>query len=257
MTCATTPAFWARQQRMPLPLQRFVRVRLEAALDNPEARPLLVWPTILGAPRVREAHPEGIPEEALLAQAGRMLAALGVTDPTEAWKKTLNGFPDTADKGATGWLPQRIWDPLSAQLSLRCGVILLALTGQPEDERYRLASGVTLFNSALFHESHDALESYWIHASGELKKGLQGLILTAAGFYHQQNHDALGMISLWKDALAALGPFEGELPTPWGTVDFRESLEAMEQRITWLRALDTEAELDGLWDLLRPEWKLK
>jgi len=257
MTCATAPAFWARQQRLPLPLQRFVRVRLETALNDPEERPLLVWPTILGAPRVREAHPEGIPEEVLLTQAGRMLAALGVTDPREAWRKALGGFPDTADKGATGWLPQRIWDPLSAQLSLRCGVILLALTGQPEDERYRLASGVTLFNSALFHESHDALESHWIQASGDLKKGLQGLILTAAGFYHQQNHDALGMISLWKDALAALEPFEGELLTPWGTVDFSESLEAMEQRIAWLRALDTDAEPDGLWDLPRPEWKLK
>jgi len=257
MTCATAPAFWSRQQRLPIPLQRFVRVRLEAALADSAERSLLVWPTILGSPRVRETYPQGIPEEELLAQGGRMLATLGVADPGAAWRKTLGGFPDTADKGATGWLPQRIWDPLSASISLRCGVILLALAGQPEDERYRLASGVTLFNTALFHECHDALESHWIQASGDLKKGLQGLILTAAGFYHQQNHDALGMISLWKDALAALESFGGELPTPWGVVDFRESQESMVARIAWVRALDAEAPLDGLWDLPRPEWKLK
>ena len=257
MTCATAPAFWSRQQRLPLPLQRFVRVRLETALGDPGERPLLVWPTILGSPRVREAHPEGIPEGELLAQGGRMLATLGVTDPEAAWRKALGGFPDTADKGARGWLPQRIWNPLSSQISLRCGVILLALTGQPEDERYRLASGITLFNAALFHETHDALEGYWTEASGELRKGLQGLILTAAGFYHQQNHDALGMISLWKDALEALEPFGGMLSTPWGTVDFSESLDSMAQRIAWVRNLDTDAALDGLWDLPRPEWKLK
>ncbi len=257
MSCATAPVFWARQQRLPLPLQRFINTRLEAALKDPDQRPLFVWPTVLGAPRVREAHPQGIPEPELLAQAGRMLAPLGVVDPAKAWREALGAFPDTADRGTTGWVPQRIWDPLSAPLSLRCGVILLALTGQPEDGRYRLASGVTLFGSALFHEAHEALESLWAEASGDLRRGLQGLIFIAAGFYHQQHHDALGMISLWKDALDALAPFEGELSTPWGNVDFAESLDAVEQRIAWLRTLDTEADLGGLWELPRPEWNLK
>jgi len=257
MSCATAPAFWARQQRLPLPLQRFVRGRLEAALLDPLDRSLFVWPMILGAPRLRESQPEGISEAELLGQAGRMLAALGVTEPAMAWRKNLQAFPDTADKGAQGWVPQRIWEPLSAPLSLRCGVVLLALTGQPEDERYRLASGVTLFNSALFHESHDALEGLWAGASGDLKTGLQGLIFAAAGFYHQQHHDAIGMISLWKDALATLAPFEGKLCTPWGSLDFTASLDSMEERIAWLRGLETEADLDGLWEMPRPEWTLK
>lgn len=257
MACATAPVFWAPQQRLPLPLQRFVRVRLEAALRNPKDRVLLVWPTVIGAPGLRTAHPEGVCEEELFLQARRMLAALGVSDPEVCWRETLDAFPDTADKGVTGWVPQRIWDPLASQISLRCGVILLSLTGQPEDDRYRLSSGVTLFNSALFHECHDALESLWSEATGELKTGLQGLILLAAGFYHQQRLDAGGMMSLWKDALKALATFEGALSTPWGRIDFSESISAVEQRMDWLRNLDSESELDGLWDLPRPEWTLK
>ena len=257
MSCAVAPAFWARQQRLPMPLQRFVRVRLEAALRDPRDRPLLVWPTILGAPRQRESHPEGIPQAELFAQAGRMLAALGVRDPEQAWRQALDGFPDTADKGLTGWVPHRIWEPLSAPLSLRCGVMLVALTGQPEDARYRFASGVTLFNSALFHEAHDALEELWRQASGDLKAGLQGLILLAGGFYHQQQHDAIGMISLWKDALEVLESFDGELSTPWGRVDFAQSLEAAERRIVWMRDLEAGAALDGLWEMVRPEWEMK
>jgi len=257
MSCATAPVFWAPQQRLPLPLQRFVRVRLEAALRNPRDRALFVWPTVLGAPRLREAHPGGIPETELFVQAGRMLAALGVTEPEAVWRETLTAFSDTADKGAAGWVPQRIWEPLSAEISLRCGVILLALTGQPEGERFRLASAVTLFNSALFHECHDALEGLWQDATGDLKRGLQGLILLAAGFYHQQRQDAVGMISLWKDALEALGDLDGELSTPWGKVDFAESLTSIEERIAWLRSLDTEDELGALWDMPRPEWGLK
>lgn len=257
MSCATAPVFWARQQRLPFPLQRFLRCRLEAALRDPGERSIFIWPTILGAPRLREIHPEGLPEPELLGQAGRMLAALGVSDPEAAWRKVLQAYPDTADKGATGWVPQRIWDPLAAPLSLRCGVILLALTGQPEDDRYRLASSVTLFNSALFHEAQDALEGLWAQASGNLRNGLQGLIFIAAGFHHQQHHDALGMISLWRDALAALAPFEGRLATPWGAVDFEESLDSVRKRIAWIRELDTEADLDGLWNMPRPEWVLK
>ena len=257
MSCATAPVFWTRQQRLPFPLLRFVGVRLDAALTDPGERSLLVWPTILGAPRMRETYPEGLSEAELFDQAGRMLATLGCIDPWSAWRKTLQMFPDTADKGATGWIPQQVWEPLSSHISLRCGVILLALTGQPEDERFPLASGVTLFNSALFHETHDALEMLWRQSSGDLKKGLQGLIFMTAGFFHQQHHDAKGMISLWKDALEALAPFAGELSTPWGIVDFSMSLDSVAQRIAWMRELDAEANLDGLWAMPRPEWILK
>jgi len=38
---------------------------LEAALREPAARALLVWPVVLGAPRLRESHPGGVPEPLL------------------------------------------------------------------------------------------------------------------------------------------------------------------------------------------------
>jgi len=65
------------------------------------------------------------------------------------------------------------------------------------------------------------------------------------------------MISLWKDALAALNCLEGELSTPWGTVLFEECLASVEQRLSWLRSLDTDDELGALWEMPRPEWGLK
>ena len=130
----------------------------------------------------------------------------------------MERLPNTAEPGPTGWLPHRIWEPMSALVSLRTGVALLALIGQPEDARYPLACGVALFNCALFHECHDALEPLWVRAEGQLKTGLQGLILLAGGFHHMQLHNPGGMIGLWEDAAAALAPFAGSLATPWGTV---------------------------------------
>lgn len=233
---------------------RFVRARLEAALDDPAARLHLVWPTVLGAPRLREEWPEGVPLEVLLGQAGRMLAALGCPDPERAWLEALEALPDTADRGPGGWLPHRIWEPLAATVSLRCGVILLALTGQPEGTRYRLGSAVTLFNSALFHECHDALEPLWLHAEGDLKRHLQGLILMTAGFFHQQHHDVNGMLALWPEALELLESAEGRLDTPWGRVTLLHSLEAVEARLAKLEDGDPEQGLEALWSLSRPEW---
>jgi hypothetical protein len=58
--------------------------RVEAALRAPADRALLVWPLVLGAPALRAAHPDGIPEPVLLAGAASMLGPLGVTDPGAA-----------------------------------------------------------------------------------------------------------------------------------------------------------------------------
>lgn len=256
MSCATIPVFWQRQHRLPLPVMRFVRVRLEEALREPSRRSLLVWPTILGAPRLRQQYAEGIPESELLAQSRSMLSAFGISDPLVAWREALEHHPDTAGAGPTGWLPGTVWGSLASDVSLRCGVILVALTSLPEDERYRLACAVALFNMALFHECHDALESMWLNASGPLKEGLQGLILMSAGFYHQQHHDAAGMLALWRDGMPMLDRFGGRLETPWGTVDFRESLATTFGRLDWLLAEDDEADLGRLWEMSRPEWSL-
>ena len=258
MSCATQdPVFWQRQERLPLPVQRFLRARLEAALESPARRRLLAWPTVLGAPRLRERHPEGVPLEVLLADAKGMLAALGVMDPEEAWAEDLASHPDTADRGATGWVPHRIWEPLASVVSLRAGVALLSLAAQPEDASYRLASAVTLFNSALYHECHDALEELWRRSQGHQRQGLQGLILLAAGYHHQQQHTAPGMLELWRDAQAALEPFDGQLESAWGRISFARALRSVAGRLAWLEEQDEAADLAPLWSMERPEWEFR
>ena len=258
MSCAPSiPVFWQRQPKLPLPVLKFLGARMELALRTPAERALLVWPMVLGAPKLRAAHPDGVPEPALLAAAGSMLAALGGSEPAAAFAHAMALLPNTADRGPSGWVPHRIWDPMASLVSLRLGVALLAMLGQPEDARYGLACGVALFNSALFHECHDALEPLWLRAEGELKQGLQGLILLAGGFHHHQLHNAGGMISLWKDALPVLERSGGALATPWGTVGFEAGAEAAAERMAWLDHYDGDMELDPLWDMARPTLELK
>ncbi|BDU72575.1 DUF309 domain-containing protein [Mesoterricola silvestris] len=257
MTCGPrTPVFWQRQPGLPRPVLGFLRSRLEAALADPADRALLAWPTVLGAPRVREEFPGGLPEAELLARAAAMLPQ---EDPERAWRDVLARFPDTADRGPGGWVPHRIWDPLSSLVSLRSGVTLLALLGLPGGDRYPLAAGVSLFNAALFHECHDALEPLWLEAEGPLRGGLQGLILMAAGHHHLQVQNAPGMAGLLEDAVEALGGGDA-LATPWGTVSYGAALDLVRER---LAALDDEfgerAEeppWERLWALDRPEWEL-
>jgi hypothetical protein len=248
--------FWQRQPKLPLPVLKFMGARLEAALRTPADRALLVWPMVLGAPKMREAHPDGVPEPELLAGADSMLGALGVRDPRAAWEDALRRLPNTADHGSKGWVPHRIWDPMASLVSLRLGVALLALLGQPEDQRYGLACGVTLFNCALFHECHDALEPLWLEAEMPLKTGLQGLILLAGGFHHLQLQNAGGMISLWEDALPALDRFDGALATPWGIVGFEAGTAAAAERMAWLEHFDGDMALDPLWAMSRPTLEL-
>lgn len=254
--CDAKPVFWQRQPRLPAPVMRFLRERLEPALVDGNLRADLVWPTILGAPRLLEAHPQGVPEAQLLREAGGLLATLGLGDPLEAWQGVQRRHPDTAEVAPDGWLPHRIWAPLSSLVSLRLGVTLLALTGRERGPRHLLESGVALFNSALFHECHDAFEGLWVEALGELKRGLQGLIMLAGAFHHQQHHNGAGMVALLEDAERILGPLDGVLETPWGRIRFEGALEAGLIRLDWLQREGEGGELDPLWELSRPELEL-
>ena len=132
--CNQTP-FWQRQPRLPLAIHRFLQDRMEAALQDPEAR-----------------------------QAHQVVAEHAHTEGD-----------------AAGWRPGSAWGAWGPLVSLRCGWQLAALTPLPLGERYPLACGVSLFNHGLYHECHDALEPLWAQAEGELKQGLQGLILLASG----------------------------------------------------------------------------
>lgn len=246
--------FWQRQPVLPLEVQRFLRARLEAALENPEHRADLAWPTVLGAPRLRQLHPDGLPEMELFNHTARMLRAVGVEDPAAAWAGHLQSHPDTAEAGATGWRPSPAWGAFGPLVSLRCGWQLAALTPLPLGDRYLFASGVSLFNHALFHECHDALEPLWLEASGALKQGLQGLILLTAGYHHLQLHNAAGMQAVWEEALAKL-PEDGRLATPWGPLDASLAVEVTRTRLALVQ--DEGAAMETLWALDRPFWTLE
>lgn len=256
MSCAPPPVFWQRQPMLPTALQRFLRARVEAALRDPASRDLLVWPMILGAPKLRELHPEGLPEGLLLAKAAGPLAAVGAKDPAEAWRRCLALLPDSAEAGATGWKPHRSWGAQCPLLSLRSGVALLVLTGLPADARYLFRAGAALFNACLFHECHDALEPLWTAAAGDLKQQLQGLILLAGGYHLMQQHQRRGMAALWEDAAAALEGGDGCASTPWGVLAFGEALAATRSRLAWLADHPEESGFTPLWELPRPEWEL-
>lgn len=254
--CDAKPVFWQRQPRLPVPVMRFLRIRLEGALRNPALAADLAWPTILGAPALLEASPEGIPEERLLVEARGLLATLGVTDVRESWCEVQRRHPDTAEPSAGGWLPHRIWAPLSSLVSLRSGVTLLAFAGREQGPKRALSSGIALFNSALFHECHDAFEELWVASQGDLKRGLQGLIMLAGSFHHQQHHNAAGLVALIEDAERVLGTFEGQVETPWGVIRFRQALEAGTHRREWLLREGEGCPLEPLWEMPRPELEL-
>jgi hypothetical protein len=253
--CNRTP-FWQRQPQLPLTIQRFLQGRLETALGDPEGRQALVWPTILGAPALRQAHPEGLPEPALLAHATRLLGALGHHDPAAAWERHQATWPDTAEAGATGWRPHAAWGAWGPLVSLRSGWQLAALTPLPMGAGYGLACGVSLFNHGLYHECHDALEPLWTQAQGELKAGLQGLILLAGGYHHLQLHNLAGLRALWEGALVRLEPSGGRVATPWGEVRADVALDLTARRLDHGRHLTDEEAFSGLWALDRPTWEL-
>lgn len=255
MSCGTgQPLFFQRQPVLPLLVQQFLRTRLEAALESPNDRALLVWPTILGAPNLRQEYPEGLPGKVLFAHAMKMLLVLGIDDPEAAWRDGLMRFPETAELGATGFKPHADWGALGPLVSLRSGVALSALTELPVDASYGLKAGVALFNSALYHEAHDALETVWQDSAGVLREGLQGLILMTAGYHHLQLHHWSGMKAVWQDATRRLRDFSGLLDTPWGRVDHREAMALTQQRQAYLDSATNG--FKPLWALPVPRWEL-
>jgi hypothetical protein len=255
MSCdSSRPIFFQRQPVLPLPVQRFLRVRLEAALEDPKDRALLVWPTVLGAPKLRQEFPDGLPENVLLSHAGKMLRDLGIVDSEITWREGIARFPETAERGDTGSKPHRDWGSLGPLVSLRSGVALSALTGLPVDESYALKAGLALFNSALYHETHDALEAIWKHAAGGLREGLQGLILMTAGYHHLQLQNRNGMKAVWEESIHRLEPFGGALDTPWGRVDHRDAIQCTKERMAYLK--NGAEGFEALWAMPAPRWEI-
>lgn len=255
MTCGNErPIFFQRQPTLPLIVQRFLRTRLEAALQDSKDRALLVWPTVLGSPKLRQEYPDGLPERVIFSHAAKMLHDLGNDDPEASWRDGIARFPETVEQGDTGFKPHRDWGSLGPLVSLRSGVALSALTELPVDENYGMKAGLVLFNSALYHEAHDALEVIWKDAKGRIREGLQGLILMTAGYHHLQLHNLSGMKAVWEESIQRLDGFGGRLDTPWGMVDHREAIERTKERMASIN-LGTE-DFRALWAMPVPRWEI-
>ena len=61
--------------------------------------------------------------------------------------------------------------------------------------------GIDLFNEERYWESHEALESVWLNASGREKELLQGLILIAAALVHMQKDEDAVAVSILSRAV--------------------------------------------------------
>ncbi|HEU4887526.1 MAG TPA: DUF309 domain-containing protein [Thermoanaerobaculia bacterium] len=70
-----------------------------------------------------------------------------------------------------------------------------------------IEKGVVLFNSHQFWHAHEAWEELWLHASGEEKIFLQGLIQLAAAYHHVQRGTFRGGVRLFDAALRKLERF--------------------------------------------------
>ena len=73
-----------------------------------------------------------------------------------------------------------------------------------------IREGIQLFNEERFWESHEALESAWLTASGADKEILQGLILLAAALVHLQKNDLTVTLSVMRRAQSKLSAYHSE-----------------------------------------------
>lgn len=73
-----------------------------------------------------------------------------------------------------------------------------------------IREGIELFNEDRFWESHEALESAWLTASGADKEILQGLILLAAAFVHLQKNELAVTLSVMQRAQKKLSDHHSE-----------------------------------------------
>jgi hypothetical protein len=99
------------------------------------------------------------------------------------------------------------------------------------------------------------LEILWRQSEGELKTRLQGLILLACGFHHQQHLHAPGMLGVWRGGISHLEGASGVLDTPWGRVSYAGSLAKAMQRLEWLKTKRADDDWARFWEMPSPEWE--
>jgi hypothetical protein len=101
------------------------------------------------------------------------------------------------------------WREISDKF-IRFGAALQAWSPDAKDTpvQQALKKGVLLFNHHLFFEVHEVLEAQWMLETGEEKRFLQGLIQIAVAFYHLENQNVRGALSLLHDGIEKLVPYQ-------------------------------------------------
>jgi uncharacterized protein len=87
-----------------------------------------------------------------------------------------------------------------------------------------LRKGIVLFNHHLFFEVHEVLETQWSQETGDAKQFLQGFIQIAVAFYHLENQNLRGAVSLLQDGIEKITPYR---PAFLG-VELAELIQAFE-----------------------------
>lgn len=72
---------------------------------------------------------------------------------------------------------------------------------------HKAEEGILLFNTEKYFEAHEALEAVWLHARGDEKRFLHGLIQVAAAFHHHSRGNLDGFQSLLEKGMTKLDSF--------------------------------------------------
>ena len=72
-----------------------------------------------------------------------------------------------------------------------------------------IKSAITLFNDEKYWGAHETLESVWKNAYGEEKEILNGIILIAAAFVHDEKNESSICLSILKRAMDKLAEYAG------------------------------------------------
>ena len=86
----------------------------------------------------------------------------------------------------------------------------------------RLLEGIEHFNAMRFWEAHESWEEIWLHAEGDPRQFLQGLIQLAAAYHHMKRGTLRGGVRLFDAAMRRLGEF----PEGYGGVAKQAAIEA-------------------------------
>jgi hypothetical protein len=86
----------------------------------------------------------------------------------------------------------------------------LDIPGPQMEAGEAIREGIQLFNEERFWESHEALESAWLRASGTDKEILQGVILLAAALVHLQKNEIEVTLSVMGRAQSKLASYHSE-----------------------------------------------